>query len=282
VLPALHATPWPLCRSSPEAVTPPLPLLPPCFTRCLQLIQAKLADMYTASRASRAFIYATARDADAGGSPGVGGEGWHGALTGGAGLGVQSCRPGRAEAVAAAGRRRGPHAVEKRWLRSARSRWRSPPTPLPPPVLHPAPCRPRQPQGLRRRYPALCRSGHPHGAGGNPDFGGQRVRPAGSRPPRLGLRLGRAGQAGVGRQAARRGQAWQPCRLCAAANVGTLSRAPSHNTHTHTPLPYYRRYINEYPTGRLLRDAKLYEIGAGTSGEPWAGHGRACRVRSGA
>ncbi len=26
-----------------------------------------------------------------------------------------------------------------------------------------------------------------------------------------------------------------------------------------------RRYINEYPTGRLLRDAKLYEIGAGTS-----------------
>ena len=25
------------------------------------------------------------------------------------------------------------------------------------------------------------------------------------------------------------------------------------------------RYINEYPTGRLLRDAKLYEIGAGTS-----------------
>jgi alkylation response protein AidB-like acyl-CoA dehydrogenase len=25
-------------------------------------------------------------------------------------------------------------------------------------------------------------------------------------------------------------------------------------------------YINDYPTGRLLRDAKLYEIGAGTSG----------------
>jgi isovaleryl-CoA dehydrogenase len=24
-------------------------------------------------------------------------------------------------------------------------------------------------------------------------------------------------------------------------------------------------YINEYPAGRLLRDAKLYEIGAGTS-----------------
>lgn len=24
-------------------------------------------------------------------------------------------------------------------------------------------------------------------------------------------------------------------------------------------------YINDYPSGRLLRDAKLYEIGAGTS-----------------
>ena len=24
-------------------------------------------------------------------------------------------------------------------------------------------------------------------------------------------------------------------------------------------------YVNEYPTGRLLRDAKLYEIGAGTN-----------------
>ncbi len=27
-------------------------------------------------------------------------------------------------------------------------------------------------------------------------------------------------------------------------------------------------YINDFPTGRLLRDAKLYEIGAGTSGNP--------------
>ena len=24
-------------------------------------------------------------------------------------------------------------------------------------------------------------------------------------------------------------------------------------------------YINDYPTGRFMRDAKLYEIGAGTS-----------------
>jgi isovaleryl-CoA dehydrogenase len=33
-------------------------------------------------------------------------------------------------------------------------------------------------------------------------------------------------------------------------------------------LTYYiggNGYINDYPTGRLLRDAKLYEIGAGTS-----------------
>lgn len=33
----------------------------------------------------------------------------------------------------------------------------------------------------------------------------------------------------------------------------------------HTPFPGGNGYINEYPTGRLLRDAKLYEIGAGTS-----------------
>lgn len=25
-------------------------------------------------------------------------------------------------------------------------------------------------------------------------------------------------------------------------------------------------YVNDYPTGRILRDAKLYEIGAGGSG----------------
>ena len=28
-------------------------------------------------------------------------------------------------------------------------------------------------------------------------------------------------------------------------------------------------YINDYPTGRFLRDAKLYEIGAGTSEIRW-------------
>jgi hypothetical protein len=33
-------------------------------------------------------------------------------------------------------------------------------------------------------------------------------------------------------------------------------------------------YINDYPTGRLLRDAKLYEIGAGTSSPPHADRAR--------
>lgn len=33
----------------------------------------------------------------------------------------------------------------------------------------------------------------------------------------------------------------------------------------HTLLVGGNGYINDYPTGRLLRDAKLYEIGAGTS-----------------
>src|SRR6202008_3478346 len=31
------------------------------------------------------------------------------------------------------------------------------------------------------------------------------------------------------------------------------------------PILGGHRYINDHPTGRLLRDAKLYEIGAGTS-----------------
>ena len=36
-------------------------------------------------------------------------------------------------------------------------------------------------------------------------------------------------------------------------------------------------YINEYPLGRLWRDAKLYEIGAGTSDPPHADRPRAVR-----
>lgn len=41
--------------------------------------------------------------------------------------------------------------------------------------------------------------------------------------------------------------------------ISTLS--PPTTTH----LAGGNGYINDYPTGRLLRDAKLYEIGAGTS-----------------
>lgn len=37
-----------------------------CLACWLQLIQGKLADMYAATQATRAFIYNTARDADAG------------------------------------------------------------------------------------------------------------------------------------------------------------------------------------------------------------------------
>ena len=44
-----------------------------------------------------------------------------------------------------------------------------------------------------------------------------------------------------------------------AAEKATRMRARSH------PGLGGNGYINDYPTGRLLRDAKLYEIGAGTS-----------------
>ena len=37
------------------------------------------------------------------------------------------------------------------------------------------------------------------------------------------------------------------------------------NRLVHAILPGGNGYINDYPTGRILRDAKLYEIGAGTS-----------------
>ena len=42
------------------------------------------------------------------------------------------------------------------------------------------------------------------------------------------------------------------------AGVTRCARAAIH-------LPVGNGYINDYPTGRLLRAAKLYEIGAGTS-----------------
>jgi hypothetical protein len=40
---------------------------------CAQLIQAKLADMYATTQATSAFVYATARDADAGDEPAAAG-----------------------------------------------------------------------------------------------------------------------------------------------------------------------------------------------------------------
>lgn len=52
------------------------------------------------------------------------------------------------------------------------------------------------------------------------------------------------------------------------ANKPHAKALPSQHPPTYTTLHYTthpHRYINEYPTGRLLRDAKLYEIGAGTS-----------------
>lgn len=42
-------------------------------------------------------------------------------------------------------------------------------------------------------------------------------------------------------------------------------RIASPNHHLWSPVPGGNGYINDYPTGRFLRDAKLYEIGAGTS-----------------
>lgn len=43
-----------------------------------------------------------------------------------------------------------------------------------------------------------------------------------------------------------------------------LGCAPAHRTFLTTETGG-NGYINEYPTGRIWRDAKLYEIGAGTS-----------------
>jgi alkylation response protein AidB-like acyl-CoA dehydrogenase len=43
---------------------------------------------------------------------------------------------------------------------------------------------------------------------------------------------------------------------------------PSYANRKHNlwEFPGMSRYLGDSPTGRLLRDAKLYEIGAGTSG----------------
>lgn len=50
---------------------------------------------------------------------------------------------------------------------------------------------------------------------------------------------------------------------CQGPPLSTPTHLATHTTLHYTTHPH--RYINEYPTGRLLRDAKLYEIGAGTS-----------------
>lgn len=57
----------------------------------------------------------------------------------------------------------------------------------------------------------------------------------------------------------------QHCLLRHAHGVDT-SAAHAMEPHPRSDLQLCS-YVNEYPTGRYLRDAKLYEIGAGTSGE---------------
>ena len=63
---------------------------------------------------------------------------------------------------------------------------------------------------------------------------------------------------------------WCCCGCPPAACLSVLKLTAGAKTDTAMVLPHilplYCRYINEYPTGRLLRDAKLYELGAGTSG----------------
>ena len=62
-------------------------------------------------------------------------------------------------------------------------------------------------------------------------------------------------------------------RECARVRVHTQTvRARARSGPQHAPTPPVgaqvlggNGYTNDYPTGRLLRDAKLYEIGAGTS-----------------
>ena len=86
--------------------------------------------------------------------------------------------------------------------------------------------------------------------------------------------------AGQARRHVRHDERRQGLRLCGGAG---LRRRPHHARGRRRRDPLRRReratevaldaiqclggngYINDYPTGRLLRDAKLYEIGAGTS-----------------
>ena len=54
------------------------------------------------------------------------------------------------------------------------------------------------------------------------------------------------------------------CSRLRQANT-VLTRGPKHDCCIDAQVLGGNGYVNEYPTGRLLRDAKLYEIGAGTS-----------------
>ena len=100
----------------------------------------------------------------------------------------------------------------------------------------------------------------------------QAVRPADRRVP------ARPGQA---RRHVHDHQRLQGLCLCGGARPATAARRTPQGRRRRHPLcrregdPGWRwmpfrllggnGYINDYPTGRLLRDAKLYEIGAGTS-----------------
>ena len=64
------------------------------------------------------------------------------------------------------------------------------------------------------------------------------------------------------------GQGWASPAERAAACAGAILFAAEAGTQTALDAIQVlggNGYINDYPTGRLLRDAKLYEIGAGTS-----------------
>lgn len=64
--------------------------------------------------------------------------------------------------------------------------------------------------------------------------------------------------------------AWLLCHCIDTNYIGVLIRGvPQSYSLLPSPLSSPpaggNGYINDYPTGRFLRDAKLYEIGAGTS-----------------
>jgi len=106
----------------------------------------------------------------------------------------------------------------------------------------------------RARAGGLRGGGGRRGGVGQPAGAGQAVRGG-------DFVCGGSGDAnGVGRREEWRGRA-------AAARATTTTSTPSLPPPLKDAIQILggNGYINEYPTGRLLRDAKLYEIGAGTS-----------------